>query len=137
MCKAAFRYVDTVQAFKDKRQTYGESQRLIEAVLGLLASAESTPCPVIITSHITFVETAGGINKGYPASIGKALSPQIPRYFNSVIEAKTKGTGATAKHVIITVPDGLIELKNSGKPGSIPAEFPLETGLASFFKMLS
>lgn len=131
--KSAFRYVDTINSFKDARQTYGEAQKQIEGMLGLLYS-DTVKCNVIITSHITFVDVDGGFTRGYPSSIGKALSPQIPRYFNSVIEAKTKGTGPNAKHVIITVPDGMIELKVPTLPGKIPAELPLETGLATFFE---
>lgn len=135
MCKAAFRYVEVINAFKDGRQTYGEAQRLIESMLGLLYS-ESIKANVIVSSHITFIDTDGGLTKGYPSSIGKALSPQIPRYFNTVLEAKTKGTGANARHVILTQPDGLIELKNSAAPGKVPVELPLETGLATFFKIV-
>ncbi len=135
MCKNAFRYVEAVNGFKDQRQTYGETQRLVENVLGLLSST-LIKCNVIVTSHITFIDIDGGLTKGYPASVGKALSPQIPRYFNSVLETKTKGTGANAKHVILTVPDGLIELKNSGAPGAVPPELPIETGLADFFRLI-
>jgi len=134
MCKAAFRYVEIINGYKDGRQIYGESQRLIENVLGLLYSS-AIKCNVIVTSHITFIDAAGGITKGYPSSIGKALSPQIPRYFNTVLETKTKGIGAAAKHVILTVPDGMIELKNSLAPGKLPAELPIESGLATFFKL--
>lgn len=131
--KSAYRYVDAVNAFKDGRQTYGEAQKQLEGCLALLYS-DTIKCNVIVTSHITFVDMEGGFTKGYPSSIGKALSPQIPRYFNSVIEAKTKGSGSSAKHVIITVPDGMIELKVPTLPGKIPAELPLETGLAKFFE---
>ena len=134
MCKAAFRYVEIINGFKDGRQTYGEAQRLIESMLGLLYS-EAIRANVIVTSHITFIDTDAGLTKGYPSSIGKALSPQIPRYFNTVLETKTKGTGANARHVILTQPDGLIELKNSAAPGKVPVELPIETGLATFFKL--
>lgn len=132
LCKAVFRYVDVVNHFKDPRQTYGEAMRLIETLLGMLYSTE-IKCNIIVTSHITFIETDSGFNRGYPSSIGKALSPTIPRYFNTVLEAKTVGTGASAKHKILTMPDGMIELKNPMAPGALPPELPLETGLRDFF----
>ena len=135
MCMAAFRWVDAVYHFKDPRQTYGEAQTQIEDVLGMLYS-DRIKCNVIVNSHITFIDVDGGFTKGYPSSIGKALSPRIPRFFNSVIEAKTKGTGASAKHVILTVPDGMIELKNPAAPGKIPAELPIETGLATYLNLI-
>jgi hypothetical protein len=135
MSKAAFRYVDTINNFKDARQTFGEAMKLIESALGMLYS-DSIKCHVIINSHVTYIENEAGINKGYPSSIGKALSPNIPRYFNSVLQVKVIGAGANAKRVIRTVPDGTIDLKAPVLPGKIPAELPLKTGLADFFKFL-
>jgi hypothetical protein len=133
MSNAVFRYVDFVNNFKDPRQTYGESMKLIENTLGMLYS-DAIGCHVIITSHISYIETEAGVNKGYPSSIGKALSPKIPRYFNTVLQAKVIGAGASAKRKIRTVPDGSLDLKTATAPNKLPAELPLETGLADFFK---
>jgi hypothetical protein len=135
MSNAAFRYVDAINNFKDPRQTFGESMKLIESALGLLYS-DSIKCHVIINSHITYIENEANVNKGYPSSIGKALSPKIPRYFNSILQVKVIGAGASAKRVIRTVPDGTIDLKAPMMPGKIPQELPLATGLADFFKLL-
>jgi hypothetical protein len=135
MSNATFRYVDMVNSFKDGRQTYGETQRLLENFLGLLYS-DAVKCNVIVTSHISYIDIDENLTKGYPASAGKALSPRIPRYFNTMLECKTRGTGAKSKHVILTQPSGVIELKNPSKPGTLPRELPIETGLADFFKLI-
>lgn len=133
MSNAAFRYVDFINNFKDPRMTYGSAMSLIEDTLGLLYS-DAIKCNVIVNSHIAFIETDSGTNKGYPSSIGKALSPKIPRYFNTVLQAKVVGAGASAKRKIRTVPDGSIDIKTAIVPGKLPNELPLETGLADFFK---
>lgn len=133
MSKSAFRYVDFVNNFKDPRMTYGAAMSLIENTLGMLYS-DDIKCHVIITSHISYIETEAGTNKGYPSSIGKALSPNIPRYFNTVLQAKVIGAGASAKRKIRTMPDGSIDLKTSTAPSKLPVELDLATGLADFFK---
>lgn len=133
MSNAAFRYVDFINNFKDPRQTYGETMKLIESALGMLYS-DSIKCNVIITSHIAYIDAEDGMTKGYPSSVGKALSPKIPRYFNTILQAKIKGGGANAKRVISTVPDGSIQVKTATAPGKLPKEMELATGLAEFFK---
>lgn len=135
MSNAAFRHVDSVNHYKDPRQTYGEAQERIENVLALLYSDE-VPCPVIVNSHVTFVELDTGLTKGYPSSVGKALGPKIPRYFNTCLGAKTKGSGASSKRVILTRTDGLVDLKAALPAEKLPAELPIETGLADFFKLM-
>lgn len=134
MSDAAFRYVEVVGGFKDPRQTYGEAQKKVENCLGLLYSP-SIKCNVIVMSHIAYIEVQG-ISKGYPSSIGKALSPQIPRYFNTMLQVRTIGAGANMKRVIASVPSGVVDLKTPFLPGKIPAELPIETGLAEYFKVL-
>lgn len=136
MSHAAFRLSEVMINSKDPRQHYGDSQKRIENCLGLLYSPV-IKCHVIIISHITFIEVDTGITKGYPTSIGKALSPQIPRYFNTVLQCRLKGSGETARRVIGSVPTGLIDLKTPLLPGKLPSELPIETGLADFFKVLS
>ena len=133
LSKAAFRYVDAVNNFKDGRQTYGEAQKKLEYLLQLLYSDQFHP-NVIITSHITYIDLEYEATKAYPSSIGKSLSPQIPRYFNTVLLAKTTGTGTNAKRVIRTTSDGLLDLKHP-YPGKVPNELPLATGLADFFRI--
>lgn len=132
MGKAAFRYVDTMNQFKDGRQTFFEAQKLLESVLQLLCSP-AMRCHVILTAHITLIDLENGLSKQYPATIGKAFSPTVPKYFNTMLEAQSKIEAGTAKRIIRTVPSSLIDTKHPVVEG-LPAELPLDTGLATFFK---
>lgn len=110
---------------------WGKAQDAIEQVLAMVTGSQ-TKCNVIVMSHVAFIDDANGISQGYPMSLGKSLSPKIGNYFNNCLMTKTVGTGATAKRVIRTVPDGTVGVKVS-IPGSLPSEMPIETGLATFF----
>lgn len=134
--KAAFAWVEATFNYKDARQTFGETQKRLENFLALLYSPE-VKCNVIVNTHITYVELLEGEKmKAYPSAIGKALSPQIPRYFNTVVEYRTLGIGPATKRVISTRPSGTVDVKTSALPSGIPAELPVETGLATLFKAL-
>src|SRR6266702_2498258 len=76
----------------DVRAVYKDAQDAVESVLALLTS-ESFRTNVIVISHIKYVENPDGTKKGYPSSVGSALSPQIPRYFNSVALCQTQAGG--------------------------------------------
>lgn len=115
---------------KDPRQWYGAAQDAIEKVLALLSSS-NFETNVIVISHIKYMETSEG-PKGYPTSVGSALSPVIPRYFNSVAMCRTKPGG---KRMIQTATTGIVDLKNP-KPFEMAKEYELETGLADFFAVL-
>lgn len=115
----------------DMRAVYGDAQGAIENVLALLTS-ESFRTNVIVISHVKYVENPDGTKKGYPTAIGSALSPQIPRYFNSVALCQTKAGGA---RTIQTTATAMIDLKNP-KPFAMAPSYPIETGLADFFAVL-
>lgn len=115
---------------KDPRQWYGAAQEAIEKVLALLSSS-NFETNVIVISHIKYMETPEG-PKGYPTAVGSALSPVIPRYFNSVAMCRTKPGG---KRMIQTATTGVVDLKNP-KPFEMQKEYELETGLADFFGVL-
>ncbi len=116
------------------QQTWGEAQRIVEETLAMITSSE-VKCNVVITAHVKFLEDeSGAIIKGLPSSLGKALSPKIPAYFNTVVLAQTHGSGESTKRVIRTKPDIRIDLKC---PNShVPTELPIETGLATLFSTL-
>jgi len=116
---------------KDPRQWYGSAQEAIESVLALLTSP-SFKTNVIVISHIKYVDNPDGSRKGYPTSVGSALSPVIPRYFNSVALCQT---GAGGKRTIQTASTAMIDLKNP-KPFDMAKSYPLATGLAEFFGVL-
>lgn len=129
---AAYAWADALNpSAKDKRQIYGAAQEAIEHVLALL-TGPSFNTNVIVTAHIRFIDMPDGSKRGYPTAVGQALSPTIPRYFNSVAACQTQPGG---KRTIQTVSTALIDLKN---PNSFEMEksLPIETGLATFFEVL-
>lgn len=115
----------------DVRAVYKDAQDAIESVLALVTS-ESFQTNVIVTSHIRYTEIGDGKTKGYPTSVGSALGPIIPRYFNSVALFET---GAGGKRTLKTVATSLIDLKNP-KPFAMATSYPIETGLADYFAVL-
>lgn len=121
---------------------WGDAQRQLEGLLELLYSTD-IKCNVIVTSHISYIgDVEKGPDgqkvetnlKGYPTTLGRALSPQVGRYFNYCLIVTSKGMGANSRRVISTVPDGITQAK---APTRLPKELPIETGLADFFKAVS
>lgn len=115
----------------DMRAVYKDAQDAIEGVLALVTS-EGFRTNVIVISHIKYVDNPDGTRKGYPTAVGSALSPVIPRYFNSVALCQT---GAGGKRTIQTSATAMIDLKNP-KPFAMKPSYPIETGLADFFGVL-
>lgn len=115
----------------DMRAVYKDAQDAVENVLALLTS-ESFRTNVIVISHIRYVDNPDGTKKGYPSSVGAALSPLIPRYFNSVALCETSAGG---KRTLRTTATAMIDLKNP-KPFAMAASYPIESGLADFFGIL-
>ena len=114
----------------DKRAVYYDAQKAIEEVLALLTS-ESFKTNVIVISHIKYMDMPDGTKKGFPTAVGSALSPTIPRYFNSVALCETVGGKRTLK----TTPTAVIDLKNP-KPFAMLKSYDISTGLADFFGVL-
>ncbi len=114
----------------DKRAVYGDAQDAIEKVLALL-TGETFRTNVIVISHIRYVDNPDGTKKGYPTAVGSALSPTIPRYFNSVALC----TNVAGKRSIQTAATAMIDLKNP-KPFDMLPRYDLGDGLSKFFKVL-
>lgn len=132
LSNAAFRWKEALNpGAKDPRQIFYSAQDAVEEVLALATSPEFNT-NLIVTSHLKWMETPDGLNKAFPSSIGGALGPKIPTYFNSLVLAETIGAGNTVKRQIRTAPTTFLDLKN---PAEISAPLPIETGLADFFKM--
>lgn len=108
-----------------------QGQQMLEGLCEMLYD-ESVKCNVIVTSHIAYIGP-DNMEKGYANSLGKALSPKLGRYFNTILQAKTTGQGSAQKRKILTNTSGTVELKNSA-PTRVKAEYPLETGLADYFR---
>lgn len=114
----------------DGRAVYGDAQDAIENNLANLTSGNFCT-NVIVIAHIRYLDLPDGTKKGFPQSVGSALSPQIPQYFPSVVLYSNKG----GKRTLQTNSTPLIDLANP-KPFEMAASYPIETGLADFFKIL-
>jgi hypothetical protein len=106
-------------------------QQLLEQLMQLLFD-EGVKCNVIVNCHITYIGEENGPVKGYPATLGKALSPKIGSYFNTVLRIKTSGVGQSRQRKIFTKTSDIVELKTAS-PTSVKAEYSIETGLAEYF----
>jgi hypothetical protein len=115
----------------DQRAVYKDAQDAVEYILRQLTS-EGMRTNVIVISHVKYVDNPDGTRKGYPSSVGSALSPEIPRFFNSVALCQTSAGG---KRTLVTKATAMIDLKNP-KPFEMKGEYPIETGLADFFEVL-
>lgn len=104
-----------------------DAQNLQEDLCALLYS-DAVSCNVIVTAHVTYIDRPDGSSAGYPSALGKALPPKIGRYFNAMLLVKRQGT----RRQIVTQAPGLIDIKTPNP--KIPAVFPIETGLADYFK---
>lgn len=117
---------------KPEQNDWGQAQALVETLLKLLYS-DDVKCNVIVCAHITPIETdLNPVAKGYPQTLGKALSPKIGQFFNHTLMIQSSGQGAGARHTIYTNTRGLVELKNPA-PLRVKPEYPIETGLADYF----
>lgn len=114
----------------DVRAVYKDAQNAIENVLALLTS-ETFRTNVIVISHIRYIENPDGTKKGYPVSVGSALSPTIPRYWNNVVAFENNG----GRRQIRTTKSQLLDLANA-RPFSMKDTYPIETGLAEIFATL-
>ena len=130
----------------DYQRDIGEAQSQLTRLLELLYDS-SIGCNVVVISHITWVDDAQGMSRrpgrvnekgdeiitspdGYPSAIGRALSPQMGKYFNDVFIAKSDGTGANVRRTISTVPQEGVIAKNSVY---MDRDYPVATGLAQIF----
>lgn len=113
---------------KDPRQWFYTAQQAIENTLALLTSSTFST-DVIVIAHVDYQSRPDGTMKGYPTSVGKALGPTIPAYFENMALCTVNG----GKRFIQTTPTALIDLKNPAAFKMV-ATMPQESGLAEFFK---
>jgi hypothetical protein len=125
----------------DSQRDIGQAQTQIERVLELLYDESFKP-NVIVNSHIVWRNPEGVDRedksfgkKAYPNSLGVALAPRIPRYFNTVLHTMTAGSGQSTKRQIMTTPQGSLDLKSSA-PLALKPSYPIDTGLGEIFKAL-
>lgn len=129
----------------EARRDIGATQGHLRKMLELLYD-DSIKCNTIVNSHITMVTESGlgpqseefkeqgngEAPKGFPSAIGRALSPIIPRFFNSVLFIDTAGSGASAKHRIYTRSQGAILVKTTA-PLRVRPDYDIAQGLAEYF----
>jgi len=133
--RAAFQWARaTNPTSKDPRQWYKTAQDLIEDLVANVTS-DSFATNVIVISHVDIVTTNDNLIKGYVSSIGKALGPKLPRFFNTMLLSEVTGSGKNVKRKIKTLPTSLIDLKNPA-PMRIEAEYEIENGMAEIFAKL-
>lgn len=133
--KAAFEWAKGMNpGSKEPRQWYHQAQQAVDNVISLLTS-EAFHANVIIIAHVQFQESTDGTVRGYANTIGKALGPIVPTYFNTMVLARSSGSGANVKRTISTAPTSMIDLKNPA-PFKLEKELPLESGLATIFHKL-
>ena len=130
----------------DYQRDIGAAQAQLTRLLELLYDS-SVACNVIVISHITWVDESQGVasrprenNKdgamvlstpdGYPSAIGRALSPQMGKYFNDVYIVKADGSGSSVRRNICTVPQEGVVAKHSVY---LEREYPITYGLAEIF----
>lgn len=132
--RAAFEWAKGMNpTAKDGRQWYFAAQQAVESTIAMLTGLEFK-MNVIVISHVNYKEVIEGVHKGHVNAIGSALGPTLPKYFNSLILAESSGSGRNVRRRIKTLPTGIIDLKIPNP--EIDGELPLETGLATIFKMM-
>ena len=114
----------------DGRAVYGDAQDAVESMLAGLTS-RTFKTNVIVIAHIQYMDLPEGGKKGFPQGVGQKLSPKIPQYFPTVLHYSNKA----GKRIIKTTSTPLIDLANPA-PHLIDAEYPMESGLASIFRIL-
>ena len=115
----------------DARAVYGDAQDAVENNLANLTS-EGFRTNVIVIGHVTYQTLPDNTIKGYPQGVGQKLSPKIPQYFSTVLLYHNEG----GKRTIRTNSTPLIDLANP-KPFEMGNKYPIETGLADIFKVLT
>lgn len=112
-------------------QDWGQAQQAVEGLLQQLYD-EGVNCNVIVNCHLKMFGPEGGSQRWFPETLGKALSPNIGRYFNTMLLAKTVGVGTKERRVISTQSAPSLELKTTC-PLRVKPEYDLATGLAEYF----
>lgn len=110
-------------------QEWGLAMNLIEDMLSILYS-EDIKCNVIINSHVKYLEDEGTKTiKAQVNTLGSKLPPKVGRYFNHMILATMEGS----KRIFRTKASMTMGLK-SPNPEKVADKYPVETGLAEYFK---
>jgi hypothetical protein len=114
----------------EPRAIFFTAQQAVMNTIALL-TGEQFNTNVIVIAHVKYLEHSGN-TKGFPLSVGTAISPEIPTYFPSVALATKSASG---NRVIRTRSTLMIDLKDPKTFDPTYAdELPMDTGLAEIFK---
>lgn len=131
LCDAAYDWITAISpSDQHGKAIYGDAQDAVENLLSMLTSDAMT-CNLVVIAHVTYQDMPDGTKKGFPQGVGQKLSPKIPQYFSSVVLY----TNQNGKRTLQTTSNPLIDLANPA-PFAMEKEYPIETGLASFFEVL-
>ena len=135
MAQAAFDWREQMTMGKsgkyDQRAVYYDAQKAIGSTLATI-TGERFRTNVIVLTHIRYLEGDDKVTKGFPNTIGQALSTMVGAYFNSMVLCEVTQGG---KRVIRTSATPQVDLKNP-KPFAMSSTYPIETGFADFFRVL-
>jgi hypothetical protein len=112
----------------DYRPDTYNAQIMIARLLQTLQSS-AVKCHVIVICHIALTANEVGISEGFPQTVGSKFAPKIGQYFSHALLAKQVGD----RRVILTSAGGMVKLMTPA-PLRVKAEYPLETGLAEYFR---
>lgn len=117
----------------DGRAPFFTAQGAILDVMNLI-NAEAFNTNVILMAHATYQEYNGAI-KGFPRTVGKAIGPDIPGFFENVLLVETQGQGSNAFRSIRAVTNGMVETKSPflHRFPELAAPMSLDEGLAKYF----
>jgi hypothetical protein len=122
------------------KSDFGNAQEGLASVIRQLTST-SIRCHVVVTSHILHTvrydskgKEIAGTERELAAAIGLRFSEDLPRYFSSVFATALVGGGNAQRRVIRTRFHGLLGLKHPFLNDHILPEYPIETGLADYFR---
>lgn len=133
--RAALQWAKAVNpSSKDPRQWYKAAQDVVEDLIANLTS-KSFKTNVIVITHIDISETPEGFVKAFASSIGRALGPKLPRFFNTMILSEVSGSGTKTQRQIKTLPTTRLDLKNPA-PMKIDATYDISDGMSKIFTAL-
>ena len=136
LSKAAFEWAKGMNpTAKDPRNWYFTAQNSLEVVLAMVTGADFK-CNVLVLSHVQYKEIYDGTTRGYVNSIGSALGPIIPNYFNTLLVCDNMLVGKKIKRTIATMPTTMIATKNPA-PWRLEDTYPIEDGMMKIFEALT
>lgn len=146
MGHAAMRFHQSLNAKLGTQPTlpdWGIVQTMMEELLSMLYDDE-VKCNVVVNTHIDWrtkevwnekktLIVDREITNAFPSAPGRKLPEKLGSYFNNLLQVVVEGTGSARRQKLVTIPPSVLGLKTSS-PFTVKKSYPIETGLADFFK---